>query len=112
MTPMYHLIMEVLFCLLTPMSIYLRLLQIQMRYIFRLKCQILMILIMYGYHCHIAFPSTVFKSHERKNIVNHDYYFFRLPNRCIDTMVDDGSEPSYETIYFSDISNNFEHIPD
>ena len=25
-------------------------------------------------------------------------------------MVDDGYEPIYETIHFSDISNNFEHV--
>jgi len=37
---------ELHFCLLTPMSSYLHLLEIQIRYIFRLKCQILMISVM------------------------------------------------------------------
>ena len=50
------------------------------------------------------------ESCERIDIDNHDYSFIQLPNRCIDTMVDDGSKPIYETIHFSDISNSFEHI--
>jgi hypothetical protein len=36
--------------------------------------------------------------------------FLRLSNHCIDTMVDDGSKPVYETIYFSGMSSIFEHI--
>ena len=63
-----------------------------------------------GYHSHVAFPSTAFEILERTSNDKNDYYFLRLPSRHIDIMVDDWSEPSYETIHFSDISNTYEHI--
>ena len=50
------------------------------------------------------------ESCERKIINNHHHSFLRLPNRCIATMVDDGSEPINETIHFSGISYSFETI--
>ena len=63
-----------------------------------------------GYYSHVAFPSTVFESLERTSNDQNEYSCFRLPNRYIDTMVDYGSEPSYETIHVSDKSSNFEHV--
>ena len=50
------------------------------------------------------------ESCESTHIDDHDYSFLRLPNRYIDNMVDDKSEPIYETVHFSNISNSFEHI--
>jgi hypothetical protein len=64
----------------------------------------------HGYHSHVAFPSTAFNRYERTIIDHNDNSFLRLPNRYIDTMVDDEPEPIYETTHFSDISNKFEHI--
>jgi hypothetical protein len=52
----------------------------------------------------------VFESLERMSNDQNDYAFLRLPYRHINTMDEDGSEPSYETIHFSGISSNFEHI--
>ena len=63
-----------------------------------------------GYYSHAAFPSTVFESFQKASNDQNEYSFLRLPIRHIDTMVDDGYEPIYETIHFSDISSTFEQI--
>ena len=39
-----------------------------------------------------------------------DYSFLRLPNCYIDTLFDDGYEPIYETIHFSDTTYSFHYI--
>jgi len=63
-----------------------------------------------GYHSPVAFPSTTIERCERTLFDNHDYSILRLPNRYIDTMVDDGYKPIYETFHFFDMTKSFEHI--
>ena len=58
----------------------------------------------------LLFPQPCLKVSREHLLTKIDYSFLRLPNRYIDTMVDDGSDSICETIHFSDMSNNFEHI--